>query len=162
MFLQRQAEDSDVAECEEISKIRETRRREFRFYFVDLTAAAPKRRSEMKINEPLLKVVMASIEAEPKRMNGGHAAFVLNALSYNSEEGEFETKGGDSIEFFARQKLGLTEKQSDRLFYFKEWGYDEGWPQKFVTQYKKARSPKAKAAAAIARIQHFIETKGKE
>jgi hypothetical protein len=58
--------------------------------------------------------------------------------------------------------LGLDDVQSERLFYL--WSRDEDhyWPTKFKSEYEAAKTPLERVNVAIARIDHFIETEGRE
>lgn len=59
----------------------------------------------------------------------------------------------------AAKILGITEEQASRLFFFSEWRMgDPGWPARFVTRYKKAKSAKGRFNATRDRILHFINT----
>jgi hypothetical protein len=69
--------------------------------------------------------------------------------------------GTNGIGDRARKELGLTEDQADRLFFFREWGYEKGWPARFSNAYRDAKTPLAKAKVAVARIDAFIESGGK-
>lgn len=69
-----------------------------------------------------------------------------------------------SIPDLAGELLGLTNiYQQNVLFKFKEWSMNQGgWPMEFQRLYEQAKTPKQRAEVAIARIEHFIKTKGKE
>jgi hypothetical protein len=56
----------------------------------------------------------------------------------------------------AKSILGITESQSNRLF------YDTFWPKDFYNRYLTAKSQKQRAQVAAERIDHFIATHGKE
>lgn len=64
----------------------------------------------------------------------------------------------------ARKILGLTPEQSRRLFYVKylhpQTTYH--WPSKFAWDYKRAKTPRGRALATARRIDHFIQTDGRE
>ncbi len=73
------------------------------------------------------------------------------------------------VEHDARKALGLDDEQADRLFMMQDWGDDggldpfrSGWPKKFCDAYNNAKTPRARAKAAVARIEHFIATNGAE
>ena len=53
-------------------------------------------------------------------------------------------------------RLGDLSDSSDRLFFV------DHWPDDFNTQYHQAKTRKTRAKVAIARIQRFIDTKGRE
>lgn len=63
----------------------------------------------------------------------------------------------------ARVQLGLTTEQASRLFSY-IWAFSDGggWPNKFNKAYLDAKTPRARARVAVARIEHFIKTKGAE
>lgn len=54
------------------------------------------------------------------------------------------------------EALGLNESEKSRLFFV------SGWPQPFRQNYNRSKSVIGKVRAAIARIDHFIKTKGVE
>lgn len=56
----------------------------------------------------------------------------------------------------ASKLLGLDQYQSHRLF------YKDAWPVEFFRAYVDAKGPKERAEVAARRIDHFIDTKGKE
>lgn len=70
--------------------------------------------------------------------------------------GGFSEADWSNIADAANQNLGMSEFESLRLFY--HWK----WPAEFLTRYNLAKTRKQKAAVAIARIDHFIATKGAE
>lgn len=60
----------------------------------------------------------------------------------------------------AQKQLQLTKDQAHRLFAY-SWA-DEGWPKNFRMGYRLAATKEEKARIAVARIEHFIKTKGQE
>jgi hypothetical protein len=68
--------------------------------------------------------------------------------------------------------LGLTKEEGKRLFntpsdaVFEHERYGEDitmyWPLRFAKRYENAKTPRGRASATVARIEHFIKTKGKE
>jgi len=60
-----------------------------------------------------------------------------------------------SVPRAAREALGLTEWESNRLF------IPSDWPKKFLLAYRKGGQVR-KTQVAAARIKHFIETEGRE
>lgn len=63
---------------------------------------------------------------------------------------------GETYKAPAQDALGITDAQADRLFYVSQW------PIKFAQAYDDAYGdPKAQGKIAIARIDHFIKTKGR-
>jgi hypothetical protein len=59
--------------------------------------------------------------------------------------------------------LGLTSDQSMKLFDFPTTdGFNDGWPRKFGKRYVNAKTPRGRMLATVARIEHFIATKGAE
>lgn len=75
-----------------------------------------------------------------------------------------ESRYGRDIERAAQDVLGLSSYESDRLFFFKRWTDDEenGWPDGFEDAYEEATTPTARLQVAIDRVQHFLDTDGKE
>lgn len=55
-----------------------------------------------------------------------------------------------------QQALALTENQALNLFFV------DYWPEPYQTEHRFAKTPEGKAKVAIARIEHFIKTKGRE
>jgi len=70
--------------------------------------------------------------------------------------GKRATDRADSTQRRAGKLIGIDKDQSERLFFV------ESWPDKFCGRYKNAKTPRGKASAAVARIEHFIKTKGAE
>jgi hypothetical protein len=70
----------------------------------------------------------------------------------------------DEIFERARAILDLSEKQSARLFFLPDIHHHRSlyWPGEFAAAYNKAKTPKEKVKVAVARIEHFIKTKGQE
>lgn len=66
----------------------------------------------------------------------------------------FAVSDSQNISCRAQALLGLNGDQSMRLF--------GAWPYKFQGPYEKAKSAAKRARIAVARIEHFIKTKGKE
>lgn len=62
----------------------------------------------------------------------------------------------DEIARRASELLELDEMKSYRLF-GATW-----WPEPFGSQYRKAKTPTARAKIAAARIEHYIKTEGAE
>ncbi len=59
----------------------------------------------------------------------------------------------------AKDILGLTTEQMQKLFYFEEWSDTEyGWPAIFVERYMKAKTARGRFGATKARVLHFIKT----
>jgi hypothetical protein len=52
--------------------------------------------------------------------------------------------------------FGINSVQRSKLF------WTIGWPAQFSAPYRRATSAESKAAIAIARIEHFVKTKGAE
>jgi hypothetical protein len=102
----------------------------------------------------------------------GHAAILAgipvseiinDSYSYSTILNEFIIKEK------AQKYLQLTKEQGERLFsptfppdelefFFPE----ESWPEKFNNRYEKAKTPRTRAKIAAQRIEHFIQTKGRE
>jgi hypothetical protein len=60
----------------------------------------------------------------------------------------------------AMKQLGLTSAQAGRLFAY-TWA-SGGWPERFKDAYRAATTPRQRVKVAVARIEHFIKTKGAE
>lgn len=132
----------------------------------------------------LLKKVAEHIKEEPRRLDMEKWTDVVDPVYADSPpcgtvgciagwacmlNGDKPTPGGGSqIYFFSRgqELLGLTKDQADRLFTAPalafEWKSAPTWPKKFARRYEKAKTPKGRASATLARIEHFIATKGRE
>jgi hypothetical protein len=74
-----------------------------------------------------------------------------------------------SAPHIGQKELGLTHKEACRLFLLdSDWGdsgfegFEGHWPHKFIQQYEGAKTNRKKARIAVARIEHFIKTCGKE
>lgn len=63
-----------------------------------------------------------------------------------------------------KELLGLNNAQAARLFTAPEAGYNGNlcWPHSFAVRYVKAKTPRGRMLAAVARIEHFIRTRGAE
>mgnify|MGYP001601442776 CR=1 FL=1 len=61
-----------------------------------------------------------------------------------------------NYEGYAMDALQLGSEQAERLFYV------SSWPEKFLAAWEQASTPLRRAEVAVARIEHFIKTKGKE
>lgn len=132
------------------------------------------------MNIPLLRKIQKAIREEPRRFDmrdwvmlsdkspcgtsaciAGHAAMI--ALKKPPEKslalaaGRLLDKHNNDNDYYiaqiAKDLLLLSSGQANRLFFRSEW------PAKFQ---KLTKTPKARAQQAIARINHFIKTKGKE
>jgi hypothetical protein len=125
---------------------------------------------EEPMNVDLLLRVKAHILAEPRRFDmddwvrkskaapcGTVACIAGWAGLLNNPQIE-KTYDVTSIDFFQPRHNGLqlTEDESDRLFYEGEW------PEPFCSEYYDAESSSERAAVAVRRIDHFIETNGRE
>jgi hypothetical protein len=62
----------------------------------------------------------------------------------------------------AQSLLDLDNDQATRLFYFRSWGYENGWPREFEIRYRAAKTATGRLNVAIARVKHFIKTDGEE
>jgi hypothetical protein len=58
----------------------------------------------------------------------------------------------ENCEDDAAEMLGLTRPEAEKLF------FADYWPDPFLVQYDTARTKAAKAAVAVRRIRHFLET----
>lgn len=69
----------------------------------------------------------------------------------------------------AKEALGLTGIQAERLFYpskeFNEGGGRPGaghWPERYSLAYRKAKTPEERVKVLRRRVEHFIKTNGRE
>ena len=84
------------------------------------------------------------------------AAFMIDRKIKPRGAPERQDIQSTSIGFAAAKALGLNEDQTNRLY------YTSGWPMKFEEAYEEAETPLQRAKAGVARIEHFIKTKGAE
>lgn len=85
----------------------------------------------------------------------GWALHVANTNRNNQSIRETRDKLSLRIRWYeeeATRVLGLTYDQASRLFYAGQW------PREFAIRYDNATTPKARAKAAVDRINHFIKT----
>lgn len=66
------------------------------------------------------------------------------------------TSAADADDLTGRAALKLTLLEARRLF------WTDGWPDDFSRRYWTAKTCKGRASTAVARIEHFIKTKGAE
>ena len=138
------------------------------------------------MNTKLLRRVAKHISEEPRRLN---MDITLNTIdTYRAERyvkemppcgtvgciagwtcvlSESVPKYFDEVIPIASSKLGLTHEQADALFAEPKFNsgdvdYARVWPRRFAKRYLKAKTPKGRASATVARIEHFIKTKGAE
>lgn len=92
------------------------------------------------------------------------AGMACHMQGYELEPGSGDVTAGDHISDLARAVLGLDSEESDKLFFLPRMhrGVEFHWPASFATAYEKAKTPAAKVKVAVARIEHFIKTKGVE
>ena len=132
------------------------------------------------MNTKLLRRVAKHISEEPRRFDMGYMTTPLDEIpkrrqppcgtvaciagwalilskkaKYNNEEFPVDSNGN---------QLGAI--QAAQLLQIPNWGtnlfYVDDWPRSFRAQYTKARTAKRRADIAVARIEHFIKTKGAE
>lgn len=137
------------------------------------------------MNTKLLREIQQTFKEEPKRLDmegWAHDSFGPEAPRCNTvgciagwavllkEHKKTETFQQARQRFYAEVKikprlnycdraqrlLKLERTQAYRLFYVNEW------PDKFQRDYNRAETPRGRAKATIARIAHFIKTKGRE
>ena len=128
------------------------------------------------MNVTLLRKVAAKILEEPKQFdmswwflagrapgiipNCGTAACIAGwgiAIDRKiSHEMARRMAANHNVSHEASKAFGLHDRQADCLFSVSRW------PERFRKQYKKRVSPLAKAKVAVARIEHFIKTEGRE
>lgn len=59
--------------------------------------------------------------------------------------------------------LELTPSEAERLFLLSwHWHHGDYWPPDFEARYKAATTPKQRTAVVLARMKHFLATKGAE
>lgn len=91
------------------------------------------------------------------------AGMACHMQGMNLTPGMSEVSKDEYIPGVATKILDLTAGQAERLFYIAGMHYsDIAWPASFAAAYKKAKTPTAKVKVAVARIEHFIKTKGAE
>jgi hypothetical protein len=88
-------------------------------------------------------------------------------VGFNSS-GDLTINGLDNLWGMGRRLLRLTDTEAVTLFrepclaITQYDGTRTGWPEKFSKGYTSARSAKQRARITVARIEHFIKTKGRE
>ncbi len=103
-----------------------------------------------------------SMEQRPDRCGtacciaGWAIALAENLKPNEAWDSVCETEGEAEAHDIAKELLGLTENQADRLFYHEEW------PHEFRDRYNCARSTTQKATVAAKRLARFIKTEGRE
>lgn len=123
----------------------------------------------MKIISNLVEDMLEAPVCHTQACLAGEAVLSLKA-GYIQRGGGIEIYRKSSlrdldIEDAATKLLGLSAKEKNNLFFFPNMLSNEGnggWPSKFVEEYKDAQTPADRLAVAIRRVEHFIETKGKE
>lgn len=90
----------------------------------------------------------------------GEAALMMGYARLKPEGGLQLTDPNDFFEAAGERALGLTRGETERLFFFKNWG-GEGWPVKFEKAYHKAKTPRGRIGVAIRRLKYFIATDGR-
>lgn len=133
-----------------------------------------------RINVPLLRKVQKFLLAEPRRFDMGSwvelaeqadilrrppcgTACCIAGAAFLIDK-KIEVKGAlnnDKVLYGdilggASRALKIDDRQENLLF-FVGW-----WPRKFQVAYNSAKTPLARAKAGVARINHFIKTKGAE
>ena len=99
---------------------------------------------------------------------GGIMLTTEKGLAILKERGLVKSKARfDEISFdrdtpiSAAKILGIKQNAADRLFYFKGWLNDQGWPDNYADAYREAASdssPEGMFEATKNRVFHFIET----
>lgn len=131
------------------------------------------------INVPLLRKVQKFLLAEPRRFDMtewinpseysnvlkeppcGTACCIAGATYLIAKKitpcGEIAgTAEAYEVSLAATKALIIDSDQESRLY------LTSGWPKRFQKAYHKAKTPLARAKAGVARIEHFIKTKGAE
>lgn len=139
---------------------------------------------KLKINVKLLRQIQRAIKKEPRRFEMESWVNIFDSIAPCETTAciaghaiiiDFMRKGGtwkrggrklyDRIDarrltgltqYRAGKLLGLEAVQSSRLFHLSEW------PKRFHGRFGRALTRRAQGAVAIARIDHFIKTKGAE
>lgn len=133
------------------------------------------------MNKPLLRQIIATIEAEPRRLRmeawftkhtnqlprcGTVAciagwALVLHehkpGVPFKRVRDAIQLRHSTDIDFgdflsVGAKALGLTEAQSYRLFYL------GAWPTVLFAAYNLAKTPATRASVTVRRIKHFMRT----
>lgn len=129
------------------------------------------------MNTRLLRRVARELKREPRKLDMNDVAYTVDP-KLDKAHPPCGTVGciagwacilsGDSAKMAewerGRNFLQLTDGQDDRLFNI-PWPYDDGernWPKKFALRYLKAKTQRGRMLATVARIEHFIATKGEE
>jgi|GEM_PF-6633598 hypothetical protein len=80
-------------------------------------------------------------------------AACINGWGHILVNKEFRTEGA----FISGAELfDISVPQAERLFRVIDW------PEKFRNRFRRGKTPAARAKVAVARIEHFIKTKGAE
>lgn len=126
------------------------------------------------MNTRLLRRVAKHIAAEPKRLAMHLIATTVDSDAHNAPPcrtvgciaGWSCLLSGETVDKSSwskgRNLLGLDEDASYRLFDYPANLPTDGWPKKFVKRFMNARTPRGRATVTVARIEHFIKTKGAE
>ena len=134
----------------------------------------PKEKGIQKMNVRLLRRVAKHIAEEPRRLD-------MYKIAAKTSTGQTDTPpcgtvgciagwacllSGSSVHGSSWSKgmklLGLTNEQAFRLFDYPIGCSGDGWPARFGQRFINAKTSRGEASAAIARIWHFIKTKGAE
>lgn len=126
------------------------------------------------MNTRLLRRVAKHIAEEPRRLDmykiAGHVA---EDESFNPPCGTVGciagwacmlegSTVGQATWAKGRRLLELDDKEAFQLFDYPIGGPTDGWPAKFANRFLRAKTPRGRASATTARIEHFIKTKGRE
>lgn len=131
------------------------------------------------MNTKLLRKVQKYIMQEPHRYNMsswiapikfaydktedqnppcGTVCCIAGAAYIISTNSDIKTVSVGSVDLYitAVNNLQLNQAQTDRLF------YTQYWPKKFKTSYYEVKTSLSRAKVGVARIEHFIKTRGEE
>lgn len=122
---------------------------------------------KLKLNRRLFARVIAAIKRKPESFDmefygersecattcclAGHAALLARAARFTSDGILVPRRASDDgVGCAAARVLGLDEDAEARLFHV------PGWPAKFAARYNNAETPRARVAATVARVRHFL------
>lgn len=86
------------------------------------------------------------------------AARHISTKQFGKTKCDLSDRSKQKVETTARNLLGLTEEQGDRLFLEPDWPYK----YRYNSRGEAIVTPKAKARNAVRRIDLFISTNGEE
>jgi hypothetical protein len=133
------------------------------------------------MNVRLLRRVAKHILAEPRRYEQGvwceattsspcgTTACIAGWAAILGEKLDLKTIDHDDLYYRASSKarklLNINRDQAARLFSYPATSIEPdelGWPKRFAKRFFAAKTKRGQAKVAVARIEHFIKTKGAE